>query len=180
MMASDDLYLGDLRYFWRCAASAFSAASASLAPCVWAVDLLAEEGQPALRHAALSIRLKRERASAPFISVSDQTDQLLALFMKWHWQLSAGSDTDTGSTLNRRRILISVMGSAQDFQLTPDLMTVFQKGLVGAANKASAVFFAGGTNAGGLLIGAAFEEAGVKAPLVGVAPLPRSASATYS
>ena len=120
---------------------------------------------------------------APFISVSDQTDpKLLALFMKWHWQLSAGSDTDTGSTLKSPpEVLISVMGSAQDFQLTPEVHTVFQKGLVGAANKASAVFFAGGTNSGVIsLIGSVFE-AGVEVPLVGVAPAFRpSASATYS
>jgi hypothetical protein len=58
-------------------------------------------------------------------------------------------------------------------RLTPELYAIFERGLVGAAMKANAVFFAGGTDAGVIkLIGEVFENASVMAPVVGVAPLP--------
>lgn len=115
----------------------------------------------------------RAASLAPFLCVSDKSDpKLLAYFMKWHWQLAAGG-ASSAEARHRPEVLISVMGSAQDFKLTAELNTLFERGLVGAATEARAVFFAGGTNAGVIaLIGSVLEEAGVQAPLVGVAPLP--------
>ena len=96
--------------------------------------------------------------TAPFITVADTTSAtLLSNFIEKYWKLP------------RPEVLISVTGGAQDFELSPPLQRVFDRGLANAATATNAWVVTGGTDTGVMkLVASALVEQHAKCPLIGV------------
>ena len=98
------------------------------------------------------------KRTVPFMTVADTTSTtLFGNFMEKNWKLA------------RPEVIISVTGGAQDFELTPRLQRVFDRGLVSAAAATNAWVFTGGTDTGVMkLVASAFERGNVQTPIIGV------------
>ncbi len=96
---------------------------------------------------------------ANFLSFSDTTSEaLLANIFQRHWRIPSPD------------AIISITGGAQDFVLTPQLHSVFKKGLVDAVSCANVWMVTGGTDSGVMkLVGNTMASVGHKRPLIGVA-----------
>ena len=96
-----------------------------------------------------------------FVTVSDSTSiDLFTNFMAFCWKLW------------RPEVVISITGGARDFDLTPRLLRVFDRGLVDAARASKAWLITGGTDTGVMKIVAdAMASHGVNLPVIGIAPL---------
>ena len=98
---------------------------------------------------------------ARFLGFADSTSvAYLANFISHQWDLRTPD------------VLISVVGSAQDFQMSKHLESIFSVGLSSAATTTNAWIFTGGTDTGVMkLVGAAMQEkdAGT-VPLIGIGP----------
>ena len=73
--------------------------------------------------------------------------------------------------LEKREIIISVTGSALDFELHPILQRAFDKGLTAAASAANAWVITGGTDTGVMkLVASSLSSSGVSMPILGCSP----------
>ena len=93
--------------------------------------------------------------------VADSTPvAYLANFITHQWELRTPD------------VLISVVGSAQDFTLSTHLQSIFSVGLSSAATTSNAWIFTGGTDTGVMkLVGAAMQEKEARTvPLIGIGP----------
>ena len=80
----------------------------------------------------------------------DSSPQMLANVMEKYWKMS------------RPEVILTVMGSAANFELSEQLQPIFDRGLVDAAKNAKATIFCGGTDSGVIrLVGQALFEGNV-------------------
>jgi len=98
--------------------------------------------------------------SSPFIVVSDTTSEaLLAKYIEKRWRIK------------KPEVIISVTGSAQDFNLPPQLQRAFDNGLASAATSANAWILTAGTDSGVMKLTAnSLHKNGVKLPVIAVTP----------
>uniref|UniRef100_A0A7S3AMF8 TRPM SLOG domain-containing protein n=1 Tax=Haptolina ericina TaxID=156174 RepID=A0A7S3AMF8_9EUKA len=95
-----------------------------------------------------------------FIALSSSSSPaFIAKFMMHSWKLGLPE------------VVITVVGGAQDFTLTPQLQSTFSSGLASAAMSSRAWVLTGGTNTGVMkMVGKAMQEQAPKVPVIGIGP----------
>jgi len=103
------------------------------------------------------------RSPAPFICVSQQTPiPEFSQYVYAQWKLAPP------------RVILSVTGGAQAFQMRPRLESMFSQGLGDAAKSTDAWIITGGTDTGVMeFVGKAVRMQDAKIPTIGIAPLGR-------
>ena len=97
---------------------------------------------------------------ANFITISDTTSiEHFTNFTSFYWKLI------------RPEVIISVTGGARNFELSPRLQRMFDRGLVDAARASKAWVITGGTDTGVMKLAAnALRSHGVDHPIIGIVP----------
>jgi len=107
-----------------------------------------------------NIHFSEVNTKSKFVVISDTTSAArLSKFVEKYWGV------------HKPEVIISVTGSAQNFQLNPILQNAFDKGLAAAASSAGTWIITGGTDGGVMkLVAESLRQSGVEVPLIGVAP----------
>ena len=119
--------------------------------CMW-------DGSPA-NHGMIAFSSMASRP-ARFLAFADTASPAyLAHFLRRNWGLKTPE------------VLITVVGSAQGFDLEPLLEAAFGEGLASAATRADAWIVTGGTDTGVMkLVGNVLKAKDLKSPVIGIGP----------